>query len=61
LLISDFRLFSMKFKSLSWKENQHRFILLFLSLILLLIFSISAVPLMILAYLLLSVAYQKRI
>jgi CDP-diacylglycerol--serine O-phosphatidyltransferase len=61
LLISDFRLFSMKFKSLSWKENQPRFILLILSLILLLIFSISAVPMVILAYLLLSVAYQKKI
>jgi len=61
LLISDFRLFSMKFKSLSWKENQHRYVLLILSLILLLIFSISAVPMVILAYLLLSVAYQKKI
>ena len=60
LLISDFRLFSMKFKSMSWKENQHRFIFLILSLILLLIFSISAVPMVILAYLLLSVVYQKK-
>ena len=60
LLISDFRLFSMKFKSMSWKENQHRFIFLILSLILLLIFSISAVPIVILAYLLLSVVYQKK-
>jgi CDP-diacylglycerol--serine O-phosphatidyltransferase len=61
LLISDFRLFSMKFKSLSWKENQHRYVFLIISLILLLIFSISAVPMVILAYLLLSVAYQKKI
>lgn len=61
LLISDFRLFSMKFKSMAWKENQHRFIFLILSLILLLIFSISAVPMVILAYLLLSVVYQKKI
>lgn len=60
LLISDLRLFSMKFKSMSWKENQHRFIFLFLSLVLLLIFSISAVPMVILAYLLLSVVYQKK-
>jgi CDP-diacylglycerol--serine O-phosphatidyltransferase len=61
LLISDFRLFSMKFKSMAWKGNEYRFILLILSLILLLIFSISAVPMVILAYLLLSVAYQKKI
>ena len=61
LLISDFRLFSMKFKSMAWKENQHRIIFLILSLVLLLIFSICAVPMVILAYLLLSVAYQKKI
>ena len=60
LLISDFRLFSMKFKTMTWKGNQHRFIFLILSLVLLLIFSISAVPMVILAYLLLSVAYQKK-
>jgi len=60
LLISEFRIFSMKFKSMAWKENQHRFVLLILSLILLLIFSISAVPMVILLYLLLSLVYQKR-
>jgi CDP-diacylglycerol--serine O-phosphatidyltransferase len=60
LLISDIRLFSMKFKSMSWKENQHRFIFLILSLVLLLIFSISAVPMVILAYLFLSLVYQKK-
>jgi len=61
LLISDFKLFSMKFKSMTWKDNQHRFILLILSLLLLLIFSICAVPMVLLAYLMLSVAFQKKI
>jgi CDP-diacylglycerol--serine O-phosphatidyltransferase len=61
LLISEIRLFSMKFKSMAWKENQHRYIFLILSLVLLLIFSICAIPMVILAYLLLSVAYQKRL
>ncbi len=60
LLISDFRLFSMKFKSMAWKENQHRYIFLILSLVLLLIFSITAVPMVILLYLILSVVYQKK-
>jgi CDP-diacylglycerol--serine O-phosphatidyltransferase len=59
LLISEFRIFSMKFKNFSWKENQPRFVLLILSLVLLLIFSISAVPMVILLYLLLSLVYQK--
>lgn len=60
LLISEFRIFSMKFKSMGWKENQHRFIFLGLSLILLVVFSISAIPLIIMAYLLLSLVFQKK-
>jgi CDP-diacylglycerol--serine O-phosphatidyltransferase len=60
LLISEIHLFSMKFISMSWKGNEHRYIFLILSLILLVIFSISAIPMVILLYLLLSVAYQKK-
>lgn len=61
LLISDFRLFSMKFKSLEWKGNQIRFIFLILSFLLLILFSISAVPLIIVLYLFMSVFFQKKI
>jgi len=61
LLISDFHLFSLKFKMLKWQGNEHRFIFLIFSLILLLVFSISAVPLIIVGYLVLSVVFQKRI
>ena len=60
LLISDFRIFSMKFKTMDWKENQHRFVFLILSLVLLILFSVSAIPLIILAYLILSLVYQKK-
>ena len=61
LLVSEFRLFSMKFKSLEWKGNEHRFIFLILSLALLVIFSINAIPMIILAYLILSLVFQKKI
>jgi CDP-diacylglycerol---serine O-phosphatidyltransferase len=60
LLVSDFHIFSMKFKSMTWKGNEHRFILIILSLILLFVFSISAIPLVILAYLVLSLFFQKK-
>jgi CDP-diacylglycerol---serine O-phosphatidyltransferase len=60
LLISDIPLFSMKFRSMAWKENQHRFIFMTFSILLLLLFSISAVPMVILLYLVLSLVYQKK-
>jgi CDP-diacylglycerol---serine O-phosphatidyltransferase len=61
LLVSEFRLFSMKFKSLELKGNEHRFVFLILSVALLVVFSVNAIPLVILTYLLLSLVFQKRI
>jgi CDP-diacylglycerol---serine O-phosphatidyltransferase len=61
LMISDFRIFSMKFKSTAWKGNEARYILLLLSLLMAVLFSLSAIPLIILAYLLLSMVFQKKI
>ena len=61
LMISDFRIFSMKFKSSKWKGNEVRYIFLFLSLSLVILFSVSAIPLILLVYLLLSMVFQKRI
>jgi CDP-diacylglycerol---serine O-phosphatidyltransferase len=61
LMISDFRIFSMKFKSTKWKGNEARYILLLLSVLLVILFSLTAIPLIILAYLLLSMVFQKKI
>jgi CDP-diacylglycerol--serine O-phosphatidyltransferase len=61
LMVSDFRIFSMKFKSTSWKGNEVRYILLLLSLILVILFSVSSIPLILLVYLLLSMVFQKKI
>ena len=61
LLISELRLFSMKFKTVDWKSNQVRYIFLIISILLLLLFSISAIPLIIAAYILLSLGFQRNI
>ena len=61
LLISDFRIFSMKFKSRAWKGNQLRFILLICAVILLFLFFLSAIPMIIVLYVLISIFFQSYI
>ncbi|MEI6433636.1 MAG: CDP-diacylglycerol--serine O-phosphatidyltransferase [Bacteroidota bacterium] len=61
LLISDFRIFSMKFKNLKWKGNELRYILLISSVILFLLFFLSAIPVIIVLYVLLSIFFQNYI
>jgi CDP-diacylglycerol---serine O-phosphatidyltransferase len=61
LLVSDFKIFSIKFKTTGWAENKKSYILLISSIILLLLFSLNALPLIILLYLLLSLGYQREI
>lgn len=61
LLISDFKIFSMKFRSLSWNGNQLRYIFLVLSLILLAMFFLSAIPVIIVLYILISIFFQNYI
>ncbi len=61
LLISDFRIFSLKFKSLEWKGNQLRFVFLILSVVLFLLFFLNAIPVIILLYILLSIFFQHLI
>jgi CDP-diacylglycerol---serine O-phosphatidyltransferase len=61
LMISDFQIFSMKFKNLEWKGNEPRYIFLLISLLLVILVSLYAIPLIILVYLLLSMVFQKRI
>lgn len=60
LLISDFRIFSMKFKSLSWKENKVRYSFLIISLALLVLFSINAFPMIIVLYVLMSIFLMQE-
>ena len=61
LLISDFRMFSMKFRNMAWKGNEVRYIFLGLSLVCLVLFTLFAIPLIIFFYILLSLIFQKKI
>lgn len=60
LLVTDIPMFSLKFKNLKWKENLTRYIFLFISLVIIVLFKIEsgsilgAFPVIILSYILLS-------
>lgn len=54
LLVSRIEIFALKFKNFSWTDNKIRFTFLGLSVLLLLIFQVVAIPLIILLYIGLS-------
>jgi CDP-diacylglycerol--serine O-phosphatidyltransferase len=54
LLISELPMFSLKFKALTWKNNKTRYIFLILSFVLLAIFQLTAIPLTIVLFILMS-------
>ena len=60
LLNAELPLFALKFKNFGWKDNKIKFIFLIGCLLSLLAFKLAAVPLMILAYVLLSLGVMKR-
>ena len=55
LMVSNLPMFSLKFTSISWKENQTRYTFIILSVLFLLMLRVAAVPIIILLYLLLSI------
>jgi CDP-diacylglycerol--serine O-phosphatidyltransferase len=61
LLISDIRMFSMKFKTTGWRGNEPRYIFLVLTAALLVMFSVGGLPLSVLCYFLLSLVFQKQL
>lgn len=54
LMVSEIPLFSLKFKSMDFKNNLYQYIFLAISLILLILFIYAAIPLIIFLYILLS-------
>ena len=61
LMVSNLPMFAIKFKSASWAENQTQYIFIILSIFLLIILKLAAIPLIILMYILLSlVAGPKK-
>ncbi len=61
LLISDFRMFSLKFRRMIWKGNEMRYLFLGLSVACLILFALYAIPLIIMTYFIISLFFQKQI
>ncbi len=61
LMVSDFPLLSFKFKSFALRPNISRYLLLGISLILLIVWSIKAVPVIMVTYFLLSIVDRQLI
>lgn len=61
LLISNIPLFSFKFKGFAWKDNHYKYIFLLISLVLLIIYQIYALPYIILLYIITSILFKKNI
>jgi CDP-diacylglycerol--serine O-phosphatidyltransferase len=55
LLVSPLPLFALKFKNFGWKDNKIRYIFIVLSLSLLIVFHVIAVPFIVLLYILISI------
>ena len=55
LLISEIQLFALKFKNFNWKGNEIRFLFLGLSVVLLSVLQLIAIPLIIILYILISI------
>ena len=60
LLVSELKLFSLKFKSLSWAENRLKYIFLICSLSLIIALQFVAIPFVLLLYLIFSGIYFRR-
>jgi CDP-diacylglycerol--serine O-phosphatidyltransferase len=50
-------MFALKFTSVSWAENQTRYIFIILSVFLIFLLKLAAIPLIILLYLLISLGF----
>ncbi len=61
LLVSEIRLFSLKFKDFSWRNNANRYIFLIVSAIMIAVFQFNATPIIIGFYIIWSVAWYKLI
>ncbi|MCR5887418.1 CDP-alcohol phosphatidyltransferase family protein [Hymenobacter sp. J193] len=61
LLVAEIPLFALKFKNFSWQDNSLRFIFVLLSVGLVLALGATAVPLIVLLYVLLSVLKPKYV
>jgi CDP-diacylglycerol--serine O-phosphatidyltransferase len=61
LMVAPIKLFSLKFKSLSFEKNKYRYAFLIMSVGLIALFQVVAIPLIIALYILVSLTMQKSI
>jgi len=54
LLVSELRLFSMKLSSLAWVDNKFKYLFLMLSVVLLVLLKVSAIPIIFVLYIIFS-------
>jgi CDP-diacylglycerol--serine O-phosphatidyltransferase len=59
LLVVELPLLSLKFKNLSWKENQSRYLLILILVLLIIWLQVSAIPLILGSYILISLIFKK--
>ncbi|MCP4552740.1 MAG: CDP-diacylglycerol--serine O-phosphatidyltransferase [Bacteroidetes bacterium] len=57
--VAETPLISLKFNRLNWRDNQARYLLLIISIILIIVLQVIAIPLIMIAYLILSKIYLK--
>jgi CDP-diacylglycerol---serine O-phosphatidyltransferase len=60
LMVSPFKMFSLKIKNFSWKNNRIRYIFLAICIILLITFGLAAIPLFMIFYILLSLIWPAK-
>jgi CDP-diacylglycerol---serine O-phosphatidyltransferase len=61
LLVSEIKIFSLKFSNLSWAKNKIKFIFLMLSAILIAFLQFAAIPFVLVLYIALSVLHFRGI
>ncbi len=57
LMVSEIPLFSLKFRDFTWRANKIQFVFLFLSLALIIFLQFTALPLIVILYILLSIVH----
>jgi CDP-diacylglycerol--serine O-phosphatidyltransferase len=60
LLVCELPMFSLKFKNLSWQDNQPRFVLIAFAVLLLIAFQLLAFPFIILLFILMSLFFSFK-
>lgn len=60
LLVSEIRLFSMKLNSLRWTDNKFKYMFLIVSFLIILLFKITAVPVVFILYILFSLLHFRQ-